>query len=1067
MKITYTTFVHPFTSAGVIAINVVKELSKLGFDVGLNSINPIESLSSFSPEIQKALNIGHRDDSVGIFFSYPDIYHLSKCKVNIGYTGADSSEWYGDTKTPVNNCNNFMQYMLTPSEYSSKIMQHCGVKVPIGIFPHGVDLDLFKYIERKRNDPFVFLYLGELSRRKGTDKLINAFKELNFRYSNINLNTKLILRANTHMKEYDSRLIEILAEENKNIEIHWTDKGQEDVLDFYKNANVYVYPSAADWYGMTPFEAMATGLPVIATQGNGYYEFLKDHLSKKLDYNYSQISYKHPYLKGCWYEVDEYNLHYEMMKTYDDYEEMMTQSKTRSDFIHNNFSWEKVTKNYLVPFLERVDMETNPKIQVPSNLDMKKEDFRVTVGIPTKDRPVELSLLLQSLLSQTYTNFDVLIINDCFTNVLETNTTIQALMKLLSASGSNVTVIKGDQKGPHWGGQRILENAKTEFILRLDDDVSLRPTFIENMMNIFKADENKEIGAVGPIYLNPHIDLNQQVISNVPLDQLVDYGKVKWMGNDLFLTGYLQTNIHKDYKIIQVEHLNSGFMYRKSAGEKIGGYFLDLSVVGHREESDFSYRIFREGYKLYVLTESIAFHYHPMYGGIRETNGEMIREINWDHDEKLFLERMEKWLPKDKKYVDEMFVSVIILTNGMDHQGLWNVLNDIYQYTNHPFEIILINNDINPNAYEDCLNIKKQLNKDNLMLFGVDKELSVPAARNLGVELSNPTSKYICFIDDDARVVGRYNQNTDWLDYLYNRFHEKPDVGAVSPIKTWFEPLKSHALSVACLFTSKKVWNVVGGFDTVFGNKEKGTWGYEDVDWSYRAFLQGFKLLGVKGNEFPFYHADTTFKPKSEERQNGLLKAFNLLMNKYDKGEIDKFYNRTVYPFTPEQMECRGTKLNIGCYYMYIDDFINIDINPNIGADLVCNALDVKNHFRPNSVEFILCSHMLEHLNENEAIEALKSYRDILVPGGFLTIEVPDCEDLERKLQEGIITEHIKKINEIGVDSNFGMEHKIQFTRNKLEEYLKEAGFVYITENKFCSTGYDNKITFRFDCRKG
>jgi predicted SAM-dependent methyltransferase len=311
---------------------------------------------------------------------------------------------------------------------------------------------------------------------------------------------------------------------------------------------------------------------------------------------------------------------------------------------------------------------------------------------------------------------------------------------------------------------------------------------------------------------------------------------------------------------------------------------------------------------------------------------------------------------------------------------------------------------------------------------------------NLGVSYSDPKSKYICFIDDDARIIGRYNQTTDWVDYLYNRFHEQPDVGGVSPIFTWFDELKTNALSVACLFTSKKVWEIVGGFDNVFGNKEKGTWGYEDVDWSYRAFLRGFKLLGIVGNDFPFYHPDTTFKEKSPEREKSLLKGKELILSKYDLNEINK-YVRTVYPFTKEQLEnTNGVKLNIGCYWMYIDGFINIDIQDNIGADLVCDMRDVYTHFMPESVDLILVSQALEHITKEDAVNVLKSYYQMLKPGGMLIVEVPDCENIDNKLENGEIDIPTKNVLLYGGDNPY-QSHHATYTKDSLTQLFKDSWF--------------------------
>jgi len=281
------------------------------------------------------------------------------------------------------------------------------------------------------------------------------------------------------------------------------------------------------------------------------------------------------------------------------------------------------------------------RFALPQSLHPKPTESELTVGIPVKDRPVELALLLQSLLNQTLQDFQVLLVNDCQeTDFLNENSTVQGLIKLLERSGSPVDIIGGDHKGPQYCGQRILENAATELIFRLDDDVVLQPDCLEKLMAVVAEGYD----AVGPIYLDPQRPLEEQVIpEDTSREDLMKAGRVYWQ-DDLFLTCILQVNLHPTDEPVPVEHLNSGFLYRKSAARKAGGYFLDYSVVGHREETDISYRMFYTGARLAVVPAARAFHFHPAYGGIRETKGQKMRQSLWDSDEMIFRERMRGWM---------------------------------------------------------------------------------------------------------------------------------------------------------------------------------------------------------------------------------------------------------------------------------------------------------------------------------------------------------------------------------------------------------------------------------------
>ena len=354
---------------GVIAINVIRELTKMGVDVSLHTLNPKDDPvkpHEFPPEVQQALKKGFREDVINIFFSYPDIFPVVRCKVNVGYTGADTTGWYltGNARTPTESCNEFMDYMLTPSDFSRKIMQDCGVKIPIELYPHGVNLDLFKPIKRDPSMPFTLVYAGELTKRKGAQDLINAY--INAVGADCDA-FQLLLRANTHMMYLESEEIRELASQSRNIHIHWKNEGQEDLVNYLNQGHIFVYPSRADWYGMIPFEAMATGMPVIATATNGYYEFLKDKIIP-VSYKLSDIGDQHPYFKGQWSDPDPLFLRLAITGTINDYKQYAEKAYDDAFKIREEFSWKAVTEKYLMPFLEKVDKKhftsTNRRIEM-------------------------------------------------------------------------------------------------------------------------------------------------------------------------------------------------------------------------------------------------------------------------------------------------------------------------------------------------------------------------------------------------------------------------------------------------------------------------------------------------------------------------------------------------------------------------------------------------------------------------------------------------------------------------------------------------------------------------------
>lgn len=88
--------------------------------------------------------------------------------------------------------------------------------------------------------------------------------------------------------------------------------------------------------------------------------------------------------------------------------------------------------------------------------------------------------------------------------------------------------------------------------------------------------------------------------------------------------------------------------------------------------------------------------------------------------------------------------------------------------------------------------------------------------------------------------------------------------------------------------------------------------------------------------------------------------------------------------------------LNIGCGSTYHKDWINIDIqsrDPNVDEVDIRKGLPYKD----GSIFAIFCSHVLEHLTPDEAINLLHECFRVLSPGGVIRILVPD---LERTVKE-------------------------------------------------------------------
>jgi len=259
----------------------------------------------------------------------------------------------------------------------------------------------------------------------------------------------------------------------------------------------------------------------------------------------------------------------------------------------------------------------------------------VTVVIPTRNRYDYLSHTLGALARQTYNNFSIIIIDD--TDDAQDIRTIPLLahqLALLDRRHIQWKVVFGKKKGPQWSHQMGLQLAESELILRVDDDEYPERQTIGKLVQQFK---DPKVAAAGGLVMAP---------SSPEFNDEAEF-VAKAMGPPIHIQHFNQAA-----RTYEVQHLTSSFMFRKSVAQEIGGYFTGYSRVGHREETDFTYRMFHAGYKLIVDTDIVTWHFQSPSGGIRSNNpaGSL-----WAEDDKLFWERVKELVRNDD---DKIFVPI-------------------------------------------------------------------------------------------------------------------------------------------------------------------------------------------------------------------------------------------------------------------------------------------------------------------------------------------------------------------------------------------------------------------------
>jgi glycosyltransferase involved in cell wall biosynthesis len=163
--------------------------------------------------------------------------------------------------------------VIAPSEFSKKTLCEAFglLEERIKVVPHGVDVSRFAPTE-KDSKGISLLFVGELEERKGIRYLIEAFGSI----INIHEDIELIL-VGKGTQELELKQLTRKLNLEKHIKFAgYVDGWSNEITDYYNSADIFVFPSLKEGFGMVLVEAMACGLPVISTNTSAIPEVVGD-----------------------------------------------------------------------------------------------------------------------------------------------------------------------------------------------------------------------------------------------------------------------------------------------------------------------------------------------------------------------------------------------------------------------------------------------------------------------------------------------------------------------------------------------------------------------------------------------------------------------------------------------------------------------------------------------------------------------------------------------------------------------------------------------------------------------
>lgn len=189
--------------------------------------------------------------------------------------------------------------ILTVSEYSKKdISNRYSINQNKIFVTHLAASEIYKKVDIKlveeTKEKFeingdYLLTVGNLQPRKNMIRLINSYVEL--KTNNQNFNLKLVIVGKKAWKS--DKIFERVNSANLNNEIILTDYvSNEELVSLYNGAQIFIYPSIFEGFGLPVIEAMACGTPVITSNVSSLPEVAGDSALLINPYDYNDITNK-------------------------------------------------------------------------------------------------------------------------------------------------------------------------------------------------------------------------------------------------------------------------------------------------------------------------------------------------------------------------------------------------------------------------------------------------------------------------------------------------------------------------------------------------------------------------------------------------------------------------------------------------------------------------------------------------------------------------------------------------------------------------------------------------------
>lgn len=280
------------------------------------------------------------DDDVQVTYAQGDAFAAGRGARRIGFTMLEIDrlppEWVRQA--------NLMDEIFVPSTFNAETFRTSGVERPISVVPLGVDPDYFNpgITGHPLARVFSFLSAFEWGARKAPEVLLRAFHDEFRATEEVVLICKII------------NVDESVRVERAVADLGLTSGGGRVLFSLneivpasqlgsvYRSADCFVLPTRGEGWGMPILEAMACGLPVIATDWSAQRDFMNAGNAYPLEVErLVPAELTSPYYRGArWAEPSYEHLRGLMRHVYENRDEARAKGLRASQEVLSRWTWE-------------------------------------------------------------------------------------------------------------------------------------------------------------------------------------------------------------------------------------------------------------------------------------------------------------------------------------------------------------------------------------------------------------------------------------------------------------------------------------------------------------------------------------------------------------------------------------------------------------------------------------------------------------------------------------------------------------------------------------------------------